>query len=114
MDRAKGAVYSGKTPCAMIRCRAAAAGIETKIGNHTFRATGITGYLKNGGALEKAAAMAKASASPFEFEVGPRGPRSRLSAAQPFEQLAPRLRGPAFEAYRIRLAYLFAGLCIPP
>jgi hypothetical protein len=38
----------------MIRCRAAAAGIETKIGNHTFQATGITGYLENGDALEKA------------------------------------------------------------
>jgi integrase len=43
---------------AMIRRRAAAAGIETKLGNHSFRATGITAYLKNGGALEKAAAMA--------------------------------------------------------
>jgi site-specific recombinase XerD len=43
---------------AMIRRRAAAAGIETLIGNHTFRATGITAYLKNGGTLEKAAAMA--------------------------------------------------------
>jgi site-specific recombinase XerD len=43
---------------AMVRRRAAAAGIETKIGNHTFRATGITAYLKNGGTLEKAAAMA--------------------------------------------------------
>ena len=43
---------------AMIRRRAAAAGIATKIGNHTFRATGITAYLKNGGTLEKAAVMA--------------------------------------------------------
>jgi site-specific recombinase XerD len=43
---------------AMIRRRAAAAGIATKIGNHTFRATGITAYLKNGGTLENAAAMA--------------------------------------------------------
>ena len=42
----------------MVRRRAAAAGIETKIGNHTFRATGITAYLKNGGTLEKAASMA--------------------------------------------------------
>ena len=31
---------------AMIRRRAAAAGIKTKIGNHSFRATGITAYLK--------------------------------------------------------------------
>jgi site-specific recombinase XerD len=42
----------------MVGRRAAAAGIETRIGNHTFRATGITAYLKNGGTLEKAAAMA--------------------------------------------------------
>ena len=43
---------------AMIRRRATAAGIETRLGNHSFRATGITAYLKNGGTLEKAAAMA--------------------------------------------------------
>ncbi len=43
---------------AMIRRRAEAAEIATKIGNHSFRATGITAYLKNGGTLEKAAAMA--------------------------------------------------------
>ena len=43
---------------AMIQRRAAAAGLATKIGNHTFRATGITAYLKNGGTLENAAAMA--------------------------------------------------------
>jgi len=43
---------------AMIGRRAAVAGIETKVGNHSFRATGITAYLKNGGTLENAAAMA--------------------------------------------------------
>jgi len=43
---------------AMIRRRVTAAGIATKLGNHSFRATGITAYLKNGGTLEKAAAMA--------------------------------------------------------
>jgi integrase/recombinase XerC len=43
---------------AMVRRRATAAGIATAIGNHSFRATGITAYLKNGGTLEKAAAMA--------------------------------------------------------
>jgi integrase len=43
---------------AMIGRRAAAAGIGTKVGNHSFRATGITAYLKNGGTLEKAAGMA--------------------------------------------------------
>ena len=48
---------------AMIGRRAASAGIMTKIGNHTFRATGITAYLKNGGALETAAAMANHSST---------------------------------------------------
>jgi len=48
---------------AMIARRAASGGIETKIGNHTFRATGITAYLKNGGALETAAAMANHSST---------------------------------------------------
>jgi site-specific recombinase XerD len=42
----------------MIRRRAAAAGIHAPIGNHTFRATGITAYLSNGGALEHAQSMA--------------------------------------------------------
>jgi integrase len=40
------------------RFRAGAAGIKTRVGNHTFRATGITAYLKDGGSLENAAAMA--------------------------------------------------------
>ena len=43
---------------AMVRRRAKAAGIATQIGNHTLRATGITAYLKNGGTLERAAAIA--------------------------------------------------------
>jgi integrase/recombinase XerC len=42
----------------MIERRRTAADIDTKIGNHSFRATGITAYLKNGGTLEKAAVMA--------------------------------------------------------
>jgi hypothetical protein len=53
----------------MIRCGAAAPGIETKTGNRTFRATGITAYLENRGVLERAAATAKGSASQFEFDV---------------------------------------------
>lgn len=42
----------------MIQRRAEKAGIETRIGCHTFRATGITAYLKNGGKLEIAQQMA--------------------------------------------------------
>jgi site-specific recombinase XerD len=42
----------------MIRRRAVAVGIHAPIGNHSFRATGITAYLSNGGALEHAQEMA--------------------------------------------------------
>ncbi len=38
----------------MIQRRAADADIKTKIGNHTFRAAGITAYLKNKDTLEAA------------------------------------------------------------
>jgi site-specific recombinase XerD len=47
----------------MIRRRAKDAGIETAIGCHTFRATGITTYLQNGGTLEKAQYMANHESS---------------------------------------------------
>jgi site-specific recombinase XerD len=42
----------------MVRRRAKAAGITTEVCNHTFRGTGITAYLENGGTLEKARQMA--------------------------------------------------------
>jgi site-specific recombinase XerD len=42
----------------MIQRRAKTAGFKTQIGCHTFRATGITIYLTNGGVLEKAQMMA--------------------------------------------------------
>src|SRR5262249_41228479 len=43
---------------AMVRRRAKDAGLETAVCCHSFRATGITSYLENGGKLEKAEAMA--------------------------------------------------------
>jgi len=42
----------------MIGRRAQAAAVKTKIGCHSFRATGITEYLRNGGKLEVAQQMA--------------------------------------------------------
>ena len=42
----------------LIRRRAAVAGIFAPIGNHTFRATGITADLGNGGALEHTQSIA--------------------------------------------------------
>lgn len=55
---------TGRTPLpqanlyAMIQRRATDAGIQTKISAHSFRATGITTYLQNGGKLEVAQHMA--------------------------------------------------------
>ena len=40
------------------RWRVTVAGINTNLGNHSFRATGIRAYLNDGGTLKKAAAMA--------------------------------------------------------
>ncbi|MDQ2841537.1 MAG: site-specific integrase [Acidobacteriota bacterium] len=42
----------------MVQRRAKDAGLETEIGCHTFRATGITDYLTNGGRIEVAQRMA--------------------------------------------------------
>ena len=42
----------------MVQRRAGAAGLKTRVCNHTFRATGITAYLSNGGTIERAAVMA--------------------------------------------------------
>jgi len=64
----------------MIRRRAAAAGILAPIGNHSFRATGITAYLENGGSLEHAQAMA-AHESPRTTKLYDRS-RERLTQAE--------------------------------
>jgi integrase len=42
----------------MIKRRAKAAGLPANICNHTFRATGITTFLLNGGTVEKAQVIA--------------------------------------------------------
>ena len=47
----------------MIRRRAVAAGITAPIGCHTFRATGTTAYLSNGGLLEHAMKIAAHSSA---------------------------------------------------
>ncbi len=58
-----GSGFTQQDAHAMIQRRAVAAGISTAVCNHTFRATGITAYLKNGGTLEKAAHMANHSST---------------------------------------------------
>jgi site-specific recombinase XerD len=56
--RLTGAPLPQANAYAMIQRRASSAGITTRVGNHTSRATGVTAYLKNGGTLERAAQMA--------------------------------------------------------
>jgi integrase len=43
---------------AMVKRRIMAAGFGREVCNHSFRATGITNYLENGGTIEKAQAIA--------------------------------------------------------
>lgn len=57
-DQLSGKRLSRHDAYAMIRRRAAAAGITTRIGNHSFRGTGITTFLQNDGSLEMAQEMA--------------------------------------------------------
>jgi integrase len=58
---------SQRTPAAIPRgtgtIPSRAAGIKTKIGNHSLRVTGITDYLKSAGTLEHAQAMANHSSA---------------------------------------------------
>jgi integrase len=57
-SRARSGLLQGCKPlCRVVRGQGHAS-IKTKIGNHTFRATGITDYLTNGGKLEIAQKMA--------------------------------------------------------
>jgi hypothetical protein len=49
----------GANASAMMRRSAVMAGIATKLGKHSFRATRITVNLKGGGTLEKAVSIVK-------------------------------------------------------
>jgi site-specific recombinase XerD len=64
----------------MVRRHAIRAGITAPIGNHTFRATGITNFLENGGTLEHAQDMA-AHASPRTTRLYDRR-KERITQAQ--------------------------------
>jgi integrase len=71
----------------MIRRRAVTVGVHAPIGNHTFRATGITAYLANGGALEHAQEMAAHEKPAHDQALRPRegaahARRSRGDTAQ--------------------------------
>lgn len=50
--------YRRNSAWEMVNRRANAAGVHKVLGNHSFRATGITTYMKSGGSLEKAQTLA--------------------------------------------------------
>ena len=52
-DRARHGQAHPHRAAAMIRRRAGVNAIATKLGNHSFRGTGITAHLKNGGMIER-------------------------------------------------------------
>lgn len=56
--RLSGVAMSRRDVLAMVKRRAAESGLPPHVCNHSFRATGITVYLKGGGTLEKAAYIA--------------------------------------------------------
>jgi integrase len=68
----------------MISRRASLAGIETRISNHSLRATGITDYLKSEGMLEHAQIMA-AHSSPRTTKLYDR--RSDETALDEYEKV---------------------------
>ena len=57
-SRLKGNQMNRQIVFRMVRRRARRAGLPPSINCHSFRATGITNYLSNGGALEDARAIA--------------------------------------------------------
>ena len=57
-ERLSGRPLTRRVVLAMIKRRAAAAGLAPSTCCHTFRATGITAYLSNGGTLERAQQIA--------------------------------------------------------
>src|ERR1700693_4987243 len=72
----------------MIRRRAEKAGIDADMCCHTFRATGLTNFLANGGTLENAQAMADhAARAPRSSMIAPATKsRSTRSSGSRFER----------------------------
>ena len=73
--RLTGRALERRVVLAMIKRRAAAAGLPPSTCCHTFRATGITAYLSNGGTLEHAQQIA-AHASPIRRQSSTTGRRT--------------------------------------
>ena len=83
--RLTGRALERRVALAMIKRRAAAAGLPPSTCCHTFRATGITAYLSNGGTLEHAQRIAgHASPKTAKLDGGP--PRRMIGEGRHVEE----------------------------
>ena len=73
-SRLKGTCMNRQIVLQMVRRRARAAGLPPTVNCHSFRATGITNYLSNGGALEDARNRRTRVLSDHEAVRSHRGP----------------------------------------
>ena len=71
--RLTGRALDRRLVLAMIKRRAAAAGLPASTCCHTFRATGVTAYLSNGGTLERAQQIGRARVSEDDEALRPDG-----------------------------------------
>ena len=72
-ERLTGRSLTRRVVLAMIKRRAAAAGLPLSTCCHTFRATGITAYLSNGGTLEHAQQIARTRLAQDDEALRPDG-----------------------------------------
>ena len=72
-ERLTGRALTRRVVLAMIKRRAAAAGLPPSTCCHTFRATGITAYLSNGGTLEHAQQIAGSRVAEDDEALRPHG-----------------------------------------
>ena len=95
----------------MIKCRVKTIGLG-EANCHTFRATGITAYLLNGGTLERAQAIAGAAqrtavveqiatSQPPKHESKPQAAQGRGVSRHPWEER--KLRDDVLKVYNLRL-----------
>ena len=78
-DRLSGRPLARRAVLAMIKRRAAGAGLPASTCCHTFRATGITAYLSNGGTLEHAQRIGVLAGAAV-YAVGARPPEKRYNS----------------------------------
>ena len=80
--RLKGTRMNRQIVLQMVRRRTRAAGLPPTVNRHSFRATGITNYLSNGGSLEDARAIAAHESSQTTRPYDRTGDRTTLDEVE--------------------------------